>query len=139
MNSNIITPICLDVRISTRGKHTGARAAIDSTCEGILANEKWVERNQFSTYALSHPIHVRNIDDMINKAGLIKQGLDTNLMVQDQRGRMHTEHVQMFITNLGKDDILLGIDWLKYHNPSIRWKHHEVHFAFGKSPPYIML
>ena len=49
-------------------------------------------------------------------------------MVRDQQGRMHTEHVQMFITNLGKDDVLLGTDWLKYHDPSIGWKCREVHF-----------
>ena len=118
----------INVRISTRGKYTGARATIDSACEGILANEKWVERNNLPTYALSHPIHVRNIDNMINKASLIKLGLDTNLTVRDQRGRMHTERVQMFITNLEQDDILLGTDWLKYHDPSIRWKCREVHF-----------
>ena len=110
MNSNIITPIHLDVRISTQGKHARARATIDSTCKGILTNEKWVERNQFPTYMLSHPIHVRNVNNTINKAGLIKQGLDVNLMVQDRRRRMHTEHAQMFITNLGKDNILLGTD-----------------------------
>ena len=34
----------------------------------------------------------------------------------------------MFISNLGKDDIILGTDWLKYHDPSIRWRHREVHF-----------
>ena len=34
----------------------------------------------------------------------------------------------MFITNLGKDDVLLGTDWLKYHDPSIGWKRREVHF-----------
>ena len=128
MNSKIITPIRLDVRISTRGKYAGARATIDSACEGILVNEKWVERKQFPTYALTHPIRIRNVDDTINKAGLIKRGLDANLMVQDPQGRTHTERVQMFITNLGKDDVLLGTDWLKYHNPSIGWKHHEVHF-----------
>ena len=61
-------------------------------------------------YALSHPIHVQNIDNTINKAGLIWSGLDINLTIQDQWGRMHTESVQMFITNLGKDDILLGTD-----------------------------
>ena len=72
MNSKIITPIRLDVRISTRGKYAGARVTIDSACEGILVNEKWVERKQFPTYALSHPIHVRNVNDMINEAGLIK-------------------------------------------------------------------
>ena len=62
------------------------------------------------------------------KAGLIKKGLDANLTIQDQKGRMHTECIQMFITNLGKDDVLLGTDWLKYHNPSIGWKCREVHF-----------
>ena len=128
MNSKIITPIHLDVRISTRGKYTGARATIDSACEGILVNEKWVERKQFPTYALTHPIRVRNVDDTINKAGLIKRGLDANLMVQDPQERTHTERVQMFITNLGKDDVLLGTDWLKYHDPSIGWKCREVHF-----------
>ena len=34
----------------------------------------------------------------------------------------------MFITNLGKDNMLLGTDWLKYHDPSIRWRRREVHF-----------
>ena len=128
MNSKIITPICLDVCISTLEKYTGARATIDSTCEGILVNKKWVERKQFPTYALSHPIRVRNVDDTINKAGLIKRGLDVNLTVQDQGGRTHTERVQIFITNLGKDNVLLGTDWLKYHDPSIGWKRREVHF-----------
>ena len=114
--------------ILTQGKRAGARATIDSACKGILVNEKWVERKQFPTYVLSHPIHVRNIDDTINKAGLIKRGLDANLMVHNPQGRTHTKCVQMFITNLGKDDVLLGTDWLKYHDPSIGWKHHEVHF-----------
>ena len=128
MNSKIITPIHLDVRISTRGKYAGARVTIDSACEGILVNEKWVERKQFPTYVLSHPIHVRNVNDTINKAGLIKRGLDANFTVQDHTGRTHTKHVQMFITNLGKDDVLLGTDWLKYHDSSIGWKRREVHF-----------
>ena len=110
MNSNIITPIYLNVCISTRGKCARAKATIDSAYEGILENKKWVERNQFPTYMLSHPIHVRNVNNTINKAGLIKRGLDVNLMVQDRRRRMHTEHAQMFITNLGKDNILLGTD-----------------------------
>ena len=83
INSKIITPIRLDMCISTRGKHTGARATIDSTCEGILVNEKWVEKIHFPTYVLSHPIHFWNINDTINKAGLIKQGLDVNLTIKD--------------------------------------------------------
>ena len=127
-SNNIITPIHLDVQLSTWGKYAGARAAIDSACEGILVNKTWVKKNNFPTYVLSHPICIQNVDDTINKASLIWSGLDVNLMVRDQQGRMHTKCVQMFITNLGKDNILLGTDWLKYHNPSIRWRCHKVHF-----------
>ena len=29
--------------------------------------------------------------------------------------------------NIGKYDILLGIDWLKVHNPNINWKISNVH------------
>ena len=128
MNSTIIKPICLNLCISTRGKYAGARATIDSACEGILVNESWVKKHNYPIYALTHPICVWNIDNMINKASLIWSGLDVNLTIWDQWGRTHTECVQMFITNLGKVDILLGTDWLKYHNPSIGWKHCEVHF-----------
>ena len=128
MSNNIITPIRLDIHLSTQGKYAGARVVIDSTCEGILANESWIKKHDFPTYTLSHPICIRNTDDTINKADLIWTSLDVNLMVYDQWGRTHTECVQMFITNLEKDDILLGTDWLKYHNPSIGWRHHKVHF-----------
>ena len=130
MSNNIITPICLDMQLSTQGRNAGARTAINLAYKEILANESWVKRHNSPTYPLRHPIHVQNIDDTINKAGLIKSGLDANLMVWDRRGRMHTEHVQMFITNLGKENILLGIDWLKYHDPSIRWRCREVHISF---------
>ncbi|ETW82087.1 hypothetical protein HETIRDRAFT_46477, partial [Heterobasidion irregulare TC 32-1] len=73
-----------------------------------------VRKHNFPAYLLSYPIHVWNIDNMVNKVGLIYFGLDTNLM-----GRIHTECVHHFITNLGKNDIFLGKNWLKYHNPFI--------------------
>ena len=108
------------MHLTTRGRSAGARATINSACEGILVNKKWVQRHNFPTYPLNCPIRVRNINDTIDQGGLIQRGLDANLTIMDQRGRTHTEHVQMFITNLGKDDMLLGTDWLKYHDPSIR-------------------
>ncbi|KAJ3897005.1 hypothetical protein F5879DRAFT_814302, partial [Lentinula edodes] len=38
----------------------------------------------------------------------------------------------MAVTNLGKTDIFLGIDWLRYHNPSIDWK--ESTLTFERCP-----
>lgn len=33
----------------------------------------------------------------------------------------HTEKIKLSVTNLGKMDIFLGLDWLRQHNPSIDW------------------
>ncbi|ETW79801.1 hypothetical protein HETIRDRAFT_49348, partial [Heterobasidion irregulare TC 32-1] len=126
MNDRIITPIRLNVKVSNRSQHAGAKATIDSACEGVIVNEIWVKRHRFPTYTLNNPIRVRNVDDTINKAGLIRSALDVNLTIRDISGRTHTERVQMFISNLGKDDLILGTDWLKYHDPSIEWRRREV-------------
>ncbi|ETW82831.1 hypothetical protein HETIRDRAFT_54795, partial [Heterobasidion irregulare TC 32-1] len=32
------------------------------------------------------------------------------------------------ISNLGKDNLILETDWLKYHDPSIEWRQYEVNF-----------
>jgi len=36
-------------------------------------------------------------------------------------GTQHTELTNLFITNTGDHDILLGTDWLSKHNPNIDW------------------
>ncbi|ETW78210.1 hypothetical protein HETIRDRAFT_454228 [Heterobasidion irregulare TC 32-1] len=128
MNDCIITPICLDVKVSNRDHYAGAKATIDSAYKGVIINKTWVRKHRFPTYTLNNPICVRNIDNTINKAGLIRFALDVNLTIWDIHGRTHIERVQMFISNLGKDDLILETDWLKYHDPSIKWRQREVHF-----------
>ncbi|ETW77139.1 hypothetical protein HETIRDRAFT_18112, partial [Heterobasidion irregulare TC 32-1] len=98
------------------------KATIDLACEGVIVNETWVRKHRFPTYALNKPIRVRNVNDTINKAGLIRSALDVNLTIWDIHGRTHTERVQILISNLGKDNLILGTDWLKYHDPSIKWR-----------------
>src|ERR1700723_3286763 len=39
------------------------------------------------------------------------------MIVQD-----HVERMQFAVTDLGKTNIFIGHDWLKYHNPSIDWQ-----------------
>ncbi|ETW85249.1 hypothetical protein HETIRDRAFT_44016 [Heterobasidion irregulare TC 32-1] len=110
------------MKVSNRYQNAGAKATINSACEGVIVNETWVRRHRFPTYTLNNPIRVRNVDDTINKAGLIRSALDVNLIIWDIHRQTHTERVQMFISNLGKDDLILGTDWLKYHDPSIEWR-----------------
>ncbi len=41
----------------------------------------------------------------------------------------HTECIDLAITNLGKQDVYLGHNWLKCHNPSVNWKTQSILFG----------
>ena len=41
----------------------------------------------------------------------------------------HTEEIVAAVANTGDDDIILGIDWLRHHNPEIDWEKGIVHFT----------
>jgi len=38
-----------------------------------------------------------------------------------EMGTWHTELANLFVTNTGDHDVLLGMDWLSKHNPNIDW------------------
>lgn len=40
----------------------------------------------------------------------------------------HYEHINFDITDTGTDDIVLGIPWLRMHNPTIDWTTGELQF-----------
>lgn len=39
---------------------------------------------------------------------------------------------ELYITHLGKNDIILGFDWLQKHNPCINWKIGTLNFQDWK-------
>jgi hypothetical protein len=45
-------------------------------------------------------------------------------MVVDYKG--HSKHIQLAVTRLGKQHVILGYSWLQKHNPEINWETKEV-------------
>jgi hypothetical protein len=64
---------------------------------------------------------VRNVDGSPNENGPIMEVVD---MLLHYKG--HTERVTFAITCVGKEKIILGLPWLKAHNPEIDWISGEV-------------
>src|SRR5882757_1642509 len=60
-----------------------------------------------------------NIDGSTNTAGKITHCAVTEIMIPDNRGHISTS--TMVITDIDDQDLILGIDWLKKHNPHINW------------------
>ena len=45
------------------------------------------------------------------------------MIVQD-----HKEHIEALVLDIGSNEMLLGLDWLAVHNPSIDWKEGKIYF-----------
>ena len=59
---------------------------------------------------------VYNADGTLNADGSIEGFTEVRMIVGD-----HAERIELAVTNLGSTDIFLGLDWLRFHNPSIDW------------------
>ena len=66
---------------------------------------------------LSQPIPIFNVDGSPNEAGAITEIADVVL-----RYNGHSERVQFAVTRLGKEKLILGMSWLRKHNPEVNWE-----------------
>ena len=96
-------------------------ALVDCRATGQFMDQDYVEHNQLNTQKLQHVIPVFNGDGTRNEAGLIMEIVDTILQYNG-----HMEHMSFAVTNLRKQDIILGFTWLQEHNPEIDWQTQKV-------------
>jgi transposase InsO family protein len=90
-------------------------------------DHKFASRNDLITSQLLRPIPVKNIDGTPNAGGQITHSIVTELHIQKQPP--HAEQVRFLISDLGKEDIILGTDWLRQHNPDIDWSTDNINFS----------
>jgi hypothetical protein len=61
------------------------------------------------------------VDGTLNNRGLIRQVVDVVLCYKE-----HSERVIFVVTNFGNQTMILGLPWLREHNPEVDWKSREV-------------
>ena len=92
-------------------------ALIDSGARGKFINRKYAERLGLPIQTLEKPIMARNVDGTLNKTGTITSYVDLVVKID---GRIMD--IQLLVTGLGNQKIILGFPWLNKHNPDINWK-----------------
>jgi hypothetical protein len=90
---------------------------VDSGAGGIFMDQNYARKHRFNLMKLEYLITVRNVDGTKNKQGTIRYYTDLNIQVN---GKINTE--RFLITGLGNQKIILGLPWLREHNPEINWK-----------------
>ena len=110
----------LSIKISGESidqKTVEMKALLDTRAGGKFINQNFVWNQKIKTKNLEHPIEVFNGDGTPNKQGTIMKYTWLNLTING-----HTRPHNLFVTGLGKQNIILGYPWLKQNNPEIDWE-----------------
>ena len=67
---------------------------------------------------LTRPKKLYNIDDTTNKAGNVTHYVDLMVETAGQRKEM-----QFLVSDVGREDAILGYPWLATFEPSFSWAH----------------
>jgi hypothetical protein len=113
--------IKVEIQTTDMAEVKAGPALVDCGATGQFMNRAYVERHRLTTRKLQRPIPVFNVDGSPNEAGSIREIVDVILRVNG-----HTERTTFVVTNLGKQDIILGFTWLEEHNPEIDWQTRQV-------------
>jgi len=122
----------LRVQINLDGKLIDAHVLLDSGAEGIYCNTRFIEKHSIPTHAIDRPVYPFNVDGTINKDGVMRHAAILQMGMSVDRD--HWETVEVAITNIGQQEIILGTDWLRAHNPSIDWGTKTI--KFDRCPPH---
>ena len=124
------TSLLLPVEIGTTDTSElhSVEALLDCGATRSLIDRDFVRSKGMNTQTLSHNIPVFNVDGSPNEAGQISEVVDVVLHY-----KTHSKRMLLAVAGLGKQNLILGYDWLKDHNPKIDWEKGEVEMT--RCPP----
>jgi len=117
------TSLLLPVEIGTMDTSElhSVEALLDCGATGSLIDRDFVCLKGMNTQTLSHNIPIFNVNSSPNEAEQISEVVDVVLHY-----KTHSERMLLAISELGKQSLILGYNWLKDHNPRIDWEKGEV-------------
>ncbi|ESK83505.1 reverse transcriptase-rnase h-integrase [Moniliophthora roreri MCA 2997] len=94
---------------------SGAGGRFISTGFARTLGKKWIQ--------LPEKIRVFNVDGTANKTAWIMHVVELEFQIAGKEFREN-----FMISGIGDEDMILGLPWLRYHNPVINWETGEIQF-----------
>jgi len=118
--------LMINVGLHTMDTHcmVDVKALLDSGATGMFMNKKFAEGNGIAMQLLDKPIRVYNVDGTLNQGGSITHEVTLMLL---HKG--HKEKAVFEVCDLGKSTDIIGLTWLRKHNPEIDWKTGDIKFT----------
>ena len=109
--------LSIPVKTEFEDKIIETLSLLDSGAGGEFIHQNYVKTLKLPLLNLEKSIPAVNVNGTLNKKGTIKQYIDLNMEIFGQK-----QIIQLLVTGLGKQKVLLGFPWLQKHNPVINWK-----------------
>jgi hypothetical protein len=93
------------------------QALVDSGATDNFMHPNFAKRMGLGLQELPNPKKIFNIDNTTNKAGMITHYLDLDVVTKG----IHKE-MRFLVTDIGREEILLGYPWLATFEPEFNWK-----------------
>jgi hypothetical protein len=106
------------IQVTLKGRNRSATVAamVDCGATALFISKRFMKEKKIRTHLIPHEIPLYNIDGSRNRAGSITHMTRLRLQVGD------IEEWQVFlVTELGPEDVVLGLPWLRSANPNIDW------------------
>ena len=116
--------IIVDVVLNFNNQQVKSFAMIDSGSMANFCDSNFAIKNHLPLCTKANPIEIITVDGSPISSGKINQ---TTTLRMDIGPHLETS-ITMNITKLGQYPIILGIPWLKQHDPSIKWSTYTIVF-----------
>jgi hypothetical protein len=98
---------------------------LDSGAEGkAFIDHSWAASHNLRTHRLTHPITIQVFDGRPAESGQITHYIRARMRIYDHEQK----NIMLYVTQLGSYPIVLGMPWLKQHDPLISFGNHTLHF-----------
>ena len=97
---------------------------MDSGATHNFIDSDFSSMHSLPSYPMSRPTRLLMADGKESQGGLVSHEASLTLAIGP-----HMESLKFSVTKLGGRPMILGIPWLKRHDPHIRWSRHQITFG----------
>src|SRR5580693_9225583 len=110
----------MKVPISVRTSYSKAdlRCLVDSGATDNFIHPRFLRRMGLGTRKLANPKRLYNVDDTTNRAGQVTDYVDLDVRTNN----IHKE-MRFLVSDIGREDAILGYPWLATFEPHFSWRH----------------
>lgn len=121
--------LVLPISLTVNGRTVSLCAMIDSGATGNFINGSVIRKYGLPTEKLAQPKALAVVDGRPIEAGRVTHCTPEMRLSTDN----HNEDISLWITSLGRHDVILGLPWLEANNPRIDWNARTIRWT--KSGP----